>query len=292
MIRIDIHKRLKAEQGKLDLHINTEIKEGELVTLYGPSGAGKTSTLRMLAGLMDPDDGCIQVADTLWFNAAKRINRKPQLRNIGFVFQDYALFPNMSVLQNLQYADKSGRKASLIESVIEIMELQELKYSKPGILSGGQKQRVALARALVQQPQVLLLDEPLTALDPKMRLKLQEYLIKAHKEFGLTTLLVSHNISEISRLSSKVLVLEDGKIIKSGPPASVLVNQNISGKFKFIGEVLSIEPSDLLFIVTVLIQDQLTRVVATETEASGIQVGDHVLVASKAFNPVIYKLDL
>ena len=291
MIKLDIQKRLNAEDGPMELHICTEIQRGEVVALYGPSGSGKTSTLRMLAGLMKPDAGMISFSGTPWFDSHQKTNIQPGKRNIGYVFQDYALFPNMTVLQNLQFAQKKGSNGQMLPTVLEMVELGDLKNQKPKDLSGGQKQRVALARALVQEPEILLLDEPLTALDPKMRLKLQDYLARVHKEFHLTILLVSHSISEISRLSNKVVALEKGKIVREGSPAEVLLKQNVSGKFKFVGEILALEKADLMYVVHVLVQEQPIRVIATAEEAKGLRPGDQVVVASKAFNPIIYKID-
>ena len=292
MIALDIHKRLRAEGGSMDLEVNIQIEQGDWVTLFGPSGAGKTSTLRMLAGLMKPDMGNIVVSGIPWFDASKKVNLKPRLRNIGYVFQDFALFPNMTVRQNLEYAKKKGSNGNLINTVLEMIELGDLQDQKPASLSGGQKQRVALARALVQEPKVLLLDEPLSSLDPAMRVKLQEYLSRVHKEFELTTLLVSHDISEINRLSNKVVVMERGRIVKQGPPAEVLFKQEVSGKFKFIGKIISIEKADLMYVVHVHVQEQLIRVIATAEEVRELKPGDQVMVASKAFNPLLYKLEI
>jgi len=292
MITLDIHKRLRAEGGHMDLQINVRIEAGEWVTLYGPSGVGKTSTLRMLSGFMKPDNGSIVVSDITWFDSVGKVNLKPGLRNIGYVFQDFALFPNMTVRQNLEYARKKGGNGKLLTTVLEMIELADLQDQKPASLSGGQKQRVALARALVQEPKVLLLDEPLSSLDPAMRFKLQEYLIRVHKEFKLTTLLVSHDISEISRLSNTVLVMEKGKIIRQGSPSQVLLRHDVSGKFKFTGVIISIEKADLMYVVNVLVQDQVVRVIATAEEVSTLKPGDQVMVASKAFNPLIYKLEI
>ena len=166
MISMDIHKRLRAEGGFMDLRVELHIEQGEWITLFGPSGVGKTSTLRMLAGLMKPDSGNISVSGKPWFDSKQRINLKPGHRHIGYVFQDFALFPNMTVKQNLEYARKKGSNGKLLNAVLRMIELEELQDQKPAKLSGGQKQRVALARALVQEPKVLLLDEPLSALDP------------------------------------------------------------------------------------------------------------------------------
>ncbi|MEZ7496301.1 ATP-binding cassette domain-containing protein [Leeuwenhoekiella aequorea] len=291
MIQIDLNKRLQAAEGEMLLKLKINIEKGEFVTLYGASGVGKTSTLRMISGLLNPDAGKIIVNDEVWFDQSKKINLSPQKRKVGYVFQDYALFPHMTVLENLKFAQikKDGTKA--ITSLIELMELGQLQNRKPETLSGGQKQRVALARALVQQPEILLLDEPLAALDTTIRYKLQEYLKQIHSEFKLTTILISHDVSEIVKLADRVICLEDGKIINQGTPEHVFINQNLSGKFKFTGEVLKVSNEELISIVTVRIHTEVVKVVVQPEEAQNLNVGDKVLVVSKAFNPLLYKLE-
>ena len=291
MISLDLHKRLEGSDGMLSLHFQADIPSGSFITLYGPSGAGKTSTLRMLAGLMEPDAGSISVEGETWYDPNNRTNLPPQKRNIGYVFQDYALFPHLSVRQNLEFALMDTKEMAVVDELIDITELGELQSRRPHTLSGGQKQRVALARALVRKPKILLLDEPLAALDHKIRLKMQDYLLELHREFGLTTLLVSHDIGEISKLSNLVFQMENGQVIRSGSASEIFTSQNISGKFKFVGEVLKIEVQDTVNIVTVLIQNQVVKVIATEDELRGVAVGSKVIIASKAFNPIIYKLD-
>ena len=291
MILINIQKDLHAASGNMTLRLDLHIKPGQLVTLYGSSGAGKTSMLRILSGLLKPEKGTITVNGKVWFDAEKKINLKPQERNIGYVFQDYALFPNMTVLQNLEFGLIKNKDHKIVSELIAIMELGDLQHRKPETLSGGQKQRVALARALVQQPDILLLDEPLSALDLKIRLKLQDHILQAHRKFGLTTILVSHDIGEIHKLSDWVFVLENGELVQEGSPTEVFVNEKISGKFQFKGEVLKIEQEEVVFSVTVLIQNEVVKVIALEAEIKDLKVGDKVIVASKAFNPVIYKID-
>jgi len=291
MIKIDIHKSLSASDGQMNLRIKCEIKKGELVTLYGESGAGKTSTLRILAGLLKPDKGVITVENASWVDTKNSSYLSPQNRNIGYVFQDYALFPNMTVLQNLEFASKKGQNKKVITDLIEMMELGDLQHRKPQTLSGGQQQRVALARALVRKPNILLLDEPLAALDYKIRLKLQDYITRIHNEYDLTTLLVSHDIGEIMKLSDRVFVLEQGKIVRKGIPNEIFSNKKVSGKFKFVGEVLKIEPQDVVVIVSVLIQNNVVKVVADKSEVQSLSIGDKVIVASKAFNPILYKIE-
>ncbi|MEH0153253.1 ATP-binding cassette domain-containing protein [Limibacter armeniacum] len=287
MIELNIQKRLNATAGEMQLQVNCQIEQGTFTTLYGESGAGKTSTLRMLSGLMSPDNGRITVNGKVWFDSEKRINLSPQQRSIGYVFQDYALFPNMTVQENLQFALAKGQPQNIIGELIEMMELGDLQNRKPTTLSGGQQQRVALARALVQRPQLLLLDEPLAALDIKIRLKLQDFLLKVHREYKLTTLLISHDIGEITKLSQQVMVLEKGKITRQGTPAAIFTDNHISGKFRFAGEILQIDKQEVVYIVTVLVQQNIVKVIAQEEEVKKFQIGDKVILASKAFNPII-----
>lgn len=290
MIEITIQKKLTAALGEMLLDINTTINKGSLVTLYGKSGVGKTTILRILAGLLYPDSGKILVNGETWLNTTTKINLKPQKRKVGFVFQDYALFPNMNVKENLLFALKKGEDSSIVNHLIEIIELGELQHRKPDTLSGGQKQRVALARALVQKPSILMLDEPLSALDAEIRFKLQQYILKVHKEYNLTTLLISHDISEILRMSDKVLELENGKIIRQGTPNEVFNHKELNAKFQFTGTILEIEKQDFLFILTIRIGKDLVKVVADESEGKQLIIGDKILVSSKAFNPVIHKI--
>lgn len=222
MISINISKKLSGANGEFNLQIHTNISAGEFVTIYGPSGAGKTSVIRMLAGLLQPDDGSIEVDNSIWFDKSKKINLKPQLRNIGIVFQEYSLFPNMTVRGNLEFALEKNQSKNIVDELLQLTALEQLHNKKPGLLSGGQKQRVALARALIKKPKLLLMDEPLSALDTEMQTKLQDYILKVHHEFNLATILVSHDLNEVIKMSKRVLILEDGQIKKDGLPLDVL----------------------------------------------------------------------
>lgn len=290
MIQLSLQKKLSAAGGEILLDVNFTLEPGSLVTLYGPSGAGKTSLLRMIAGLLRPDEGKLVVNSETWFDNSLRIDRKPQQRSIGFVFQDYALFPNMTVRQNLEFALEKNQPPEIIGDLIAIIELDQLQNRKPGTLSGGQQQRVALARALVRQPQILLLDEPLSALDPSMRRKLQDYLLKVHRQFHLTTLLVSHDISEILKMSTQVIVIENGTLTRQGTPQEIFTPKQTGNNFQLTGEVLNIEKEDVIYIVSVLIGNNLLKVVALEEEARDLACGDKVLVTPAAFNPVLQKV--
>ncbi|WP_103867268.1 sulfate/molybdate ABC transporter ATP-binding protein [Aquimarina sp. I32.4] len=290
MIQIALQKELTAANGVMHLDIDIHIQQGTLTTLYGNSGAGKTSILRMIAGLLQPDEGQIIINKKTWFDTKKGICLTPQQRKIGLVFQDYALFPNMTVKENLLYALEKGQDREIISQLMQIIELKDLQHQKPNKLSGGQKQRIALARALVRKPEILMLDEPLSALDIKMRAKLQDYILKVHQQFNLTTLLISHDIAEVIKMSDTVLNIKHGKIIQQGKPIDVFTTKQVSGKFQFSGEIVEIKKEDIIYIVTVLIGSNFVKVVAEETEVQTMKIGDKVIVASKAFNPLLQKI--
>jgi molybdate transport system ATP-binding protein len=290
MVELHINKKLRAKGGDFQLDIGLNVPQGSLTTIYGQSGAGKTSILRSIAGLLKPDQGEIIFNGEVWYSSEQRINLAPQKRNVGYVFQDYALFPNMTVLENLRFGQRNPGSGKTVSELIQAMDLSGMEQRYPETLSGGQKQRVALARALLQKPNILLLDEPLAALDTQMRLKLQDHILQAHREFGLTTLLVSHDLGEILKLSDTVVILEMGHIVKKGAPAEIFMERRLSGKFQFSGTVLDLNKQDVIYVVSVLIHNTLIKVVAHPSEIEGISPGDEVIVASKAFNPLIYKI--
>ncbi len=290
MIQLSLYKILKTADGDLPLDINLQINEGDFITIEGHSGAGKTTLLRLIAGLIKPENGSIIVNNNEWFNASTNIFLPPQKRKVGFVFQDYSLFPNMTVLQNIEFASKDKKDSAHLKEIIEIMELEMFKDRYPETLSGGQKQRVALARAIARRPNILLLDEPLSALDSEMRLKLQDFILKAHRNLNLTTIMVTHDLSEIFKMSNKVIRLKKGKIISEGDASTVFNQDYISGKIRFTGDILSIENTDVVNIVSVLIGNNIVKVIATSKESQTLQPGDKVMIVTKAFNPLIIKL--
>ncbi len=290
MIQIKIRKTLLMVAGKTDLEVDFNLESGNFYTLYGKSGAGKTTILKILAGLLPPDEGFIKVNGQVWLDTAKKINLPPQKRHIGLVFQDYALFPNMTVRENLQYALNRQPDNGFIDNLLERADLRHLAHRKPPTLSGGQQQRVALMRALVRKPQILLLDEPLSALDLEMRQALQTEIYQLHKSFGTTTLLVSHQLSEIYRLSDFIFSLESGKIIAQGTPAQVLGQDRLSSKIQLIGELLSIRKNEVVYILDILIGNNIIKTVATQDEVANLRPGDQVKVSAKAFNPIVTKI--
>lgn len=231
MISIDIKKSLHGTQGEFNLEINDFVSKHQFLGLYGKSGAGKTTLLRILSGLEQPDFGKIVVNNEVWFNSEKRINIIPQKRNIGYVFQEEVLFANMNVKENLNFALRRNENKEFLEELIQVMELETLLSLRTHQLSGGQKQRISLVRSLVQRPEILLLDEPLSALDFEMRKRLQQYILRAHKTYGLTTILVSHDPREINQMAQQVWNIENGKIIKKGTPKEVLPEEIFSREY-------------------------------------------------------------
>ena len=289
MITVRVKKKLLSADGPIGLDVDVQIKGHEIVTLFGPSGAGKTSILRMVAGLIDPDEGYIEVNGEVWFDSKNRINKPVQQRQISFVFQDQNLFPHMTVEENLRYALQDKKDEHLIADFLKMVDLLALKGQRPHLLSFGQRQRVALIRALVRKPKIFLLDEPLSSLDVPLRLKLQDDILALHRKFEVPTIFVTHDLSETFKLSHQIFFLEQGKVTKSGKPGEIF-GDSLSGKFKFIGSILELEKEGFLYIVTIQIGHNLTKVVATEDEAQGMGVGDRVIVSSKAFNPIILKI--
>jgi molybdate transport system ATP-binding protein len=218
---LDFHllKALHTAAGPRTLDVRLTLAPGELLAISGPSGAGKTTLLRLLAGLDRPDGGFIRSEDKTWYSQVPRQWMPPQQRPLGFVFQDYALFPNMTVRENLAFAATGQpQPGHIIAELLEKLELTKLADRRPAVLSGGQQQRVALARALARRPRLLLLDEPLSALDLPTRQRLQQELAEVHRQFELTTILISHDPAEISRLADRVLELELGQARRVGPP--------------------------------------------------------------------------
>lgn len=289
MIRLHLSKTLNTPNGTMSLSIDMGIEQGEIVTLYGESGAGKTSTLRMIAGLLAADNGSITVNKETWLDLKKGINLKPQDRNTGFAFQDYALFPNMTVRENLEYALKKNQAKKDVDDLVDAMELGELQGKKTETLSGGQKQRVSLARALVQRPDILLLDEPLSALDNEMRSKLQDYILKIHKENNLTIIMISHDIEEILKLSDKVYILKDGKITQTGTPSEVF-EQESNKNLQLEGEIISMQKEGKKHMATVRIGANIIKIPVSTLEIKNYAIGDIIIVSSKIIMPSIQKI--
>ena len=229
--------------------VNFSIEQGDLVCLLGPSGCGKSTILNMIAGLLQPTGGDIQ------FKKSSVINIEPKDRNIGFVFQNYALYPHMTVLENIMFPLTVGEKKiskeeakKVAEEYMQLTNIEELAEKKPGTLSGGQQQRVAITRALVQKPEVLLLDEPLSNLDARLRLKIREEIRRLVKEVGITTIFVTHDQEEALSISDKIILLNEGVIQHHDDPQNLYLEPNNLFVAKFIGNpiinILEVEVKD------------------------------------------------
>ncbi|MEK7484953.1 MAG: ATP-binding cassette domain-containing protein [Planctomycetota bacterium] len=291
MLTLNLQKKLWTVDGEIFLDIQCKLPEHQFIAVYGRSGVGKTTLLRILAGLIDAEQGFIKVGEEVWYDSAKKIFLPPQKRRIGFVFQDYALFPNMTVRKNIEFAlNNKKQQADWVDEILEFINLKNLQDRKPATLSGGQKQRVALGRALAIHPKILLLDEPLSALDPEMRIKLQEEILRIHRRFQLTTLFVSHDLQEIFKLAQQVLMIDQGKIVRQGSPTEVFMQEKMSEVFKFVGEIIEIQKNEMIYLVSVLTGNHLVKAVATEKEGQDLAVGDKVMIISSIFNPLIKKI--
>jgi molybdate transport system ATP-binding protein len=289
MIEIQLQKELKAANGKMLLEVDFSIEKGAFVALYGASGAGKTSILRMIAGLLKPQKGQVIVHNSTWLNTIQNINLSPQERQVGMLFQDYALFPNMTVEENLLFALPKNADKKEVNEVIEIIELEGLKKQKPFLLSNGQQQRVALARTLVQRPQLLLLDEPLSALDDEMRLKLQDYLLKVHELYDLTTILISHDVGEILKMADKVFELKQGQIIRSGLPKEIFKEQ--INRVNINGIIQKIEEEGNQWRIWVNWNNDTIQILVAKDNRQSLKIGEKIELSAQVIAPTVIRQD-
>mgnify|MGYP002767361179 CR=1 FL=1 len=215
LLKVDIQKKLK----EFDLEVDFELKKGCLGIL-GPSGGGKSMTLKSIAGIVDPDNGFISLTtdeETIYYDSSKKINLKPQKRNVGYLFQNYALFPNMTVEENVSVGLSENQDKNIVSDMIKRFHLEGLEKRYPRQLSGGQQQRVALARIMAYGPDVILLDEPFSAMDTVLKEKLRIQLINLLNHFDGLSILVTHDRDEAFQFCDELLVLDKGKVIAKGP---------------------------------------------------------------------------
>jgi iron(III) transport system ATP-binding protein len=266
-------------------HVSFTVRDGEFLTLLGPSGCGKSTTLSAIAGLEHPDEGTIRVGDQVFFDSARRRVLAPEQRNVGLVFQSYALWPHMTVEENLAFPLALRKIAKReqerrIDEILTLVEMAQHKKRYPHQLSGGQQQRVALARTLVYEPTLLLLDEPLSNLDAKLRDRARTWLRQLQSRVGITTIYVTHDQIEALALSDRIAVMHEGQILQLAPPkevyeqpASPFVADFIGTSNFFSGEVAD---ADGAGDVTARLADgQMLRV----RSAAGVSRGQTVTIA-------------
>ncbi|WP_457680549.1 sulfate/molybdate ABC transporter ATP-binding protein [Thermovibrio sp.] len=227
MIKVKVEKRLK------DFHLSLSFSSKEKITaLFAPSGSGKSLTLKAIAGLVKPERGRIEVKSKVLFDSEKGIDIPPQKRKVGFLFQDYALFPHLTVEENVAFGAKEKKR---VRELLRKLKIEKLKEKYPDEISGGEKQRVALARALASEPEILLLDEPFSALDSVLKEELYREVKRLIDELNIPSILVSHDINEIFRLSERVVILKEGKKEQEGKPEEVFYSPKSKEVAKLLG---------------------------------------------------------
>jgi molybdate transport system ATP-binding protein len=253
MIQARLRKTFPARSDSAKFSLDVEFRAAAGVTvLFGPSGSGKTLTLDSIAGFVRPDDGRILLDDDILFDGPTGVHLPAQARNCGYVFQNYALFPHMTLRENLMFAAERRPRLERhrrVNEMIERFRLVDAAGRKPHELSGGQKQRCSIARALIGAPRVLLLDEPATGLDAPLRAEFYEVLRQVRNDFKTPILLVSHDLDECFELGEEMLILREGRIVQSGTPANVLEQPaslevaQLLGRFNLLaGEIRALDP--------------------------------------------------
>jgi iron(III) transport system ATP-binding protein len=270
-----LHTEYVSDKGvvvKAAQDVNFEVPEGQLFTLLGPSGCGKTTTLRSIAGLEKPTEGVISVSGSVVYSSTQNIFVPPNKRGFGMVFQSYAIWPHMTVFQNASFPLEVGQKKysrkdieTKVMRVLESVELAQYADRDATRLSGGQQQRLALARALVMEPKLLLLDEPLSNLDAKLREKMRFELKKIQRELGITTIYVTHDQSEALALSHEIAVMRSGRIMQIVSPRDIYEKPNSEFVADFVGTINFIK-------ATVRSVDALASTMVVDSEIGTIQV--------------------
>jgi molybdate transport system ATP-binding protein len=237
VLRAEARTRL----GALELDVALEVRAGECLALAGPSGAGKTSVLRIAAGLVRPERGLVEANGETWLDTERGVDVAPERRRCGYVFQEYALFPHLSAWQNVAYPLRGMPRAQRKERSLELLGrfgLRELADARPRTLSGGERQRVAVARALARKPEVLLLDEPLSALDARTRASAARELAAVLRDVEVPALLVTHDFAEAAQLGDRVGVIDAGRVVQEGTPTELAAAPRSAFVADFTGAVV------------------------------------------------------
>jgi molybdopterin-binding protein len=237
VLRLEVKTRL----GALALEVALEVRAGECLALAGPSGAGKTSVLRAAAGLLRPERGLVEAGAETWLDTGRGLDVPPEQRRCGYVFQEYALFPHLTAWQNVAYPLRKMPRRERRERALSLLErfgMGELADARPRTLSGGERQRVALARVLARDPGVLLLDEPLSALDPRTRAGAARELAAVLREADAPALLVTHDFAEAAQLGDRVGVIDAGRVVQEGTPSELAASPRSAFVADFTGAVV------------------------------------------------------
>jgi molybdate transport system ATP-binding protein len=264
---ISLFHQFSTLHGVQKIEANLNLDRGDFVSISGISGSGKTTFLKILSGLIQPVNGDIIFGDQRWLDTQRGFLLSPQKRKIGMVFQDYALFPNMNVLDNIKFAAGSELEESYLHDIIDALGLAHLLTRFTYQLSGGQQQRVAIARAIISKPQLLLMDEPFSALDEALKKSVQSFIYELHQKYFFTTLIVNHQISDIKAFSNKFLKFEEDKLVAYQP--------KMEYDFTVEGIILSKESSDLeICHVTVSYNGNTYQIPLPAKEAGKLNIGD------------------
>ena len=270
---------LKKALDRFTLDVAWEVGN-ELAVIFGPSGSGKSITLQLMTGLMKPDYGFIRVNGKTFFDSTMKNAVPPQNRSFGYVFQDLALFPHMTVRQNIQYGANGidrTQKAKRVKEIVGIFHLDGLEEKFPAEISGGQRQRVALARALIRNPDVLLLDEPFNALDTSLRWELRNMLRNIRAEFSVPVIMVTHDIFDACALADKVIVYRDGKVVQTGKPQEIFKLQPLDEGVRSL-DIFQSCPGDVTGLMGVEHQRDVVKTVAVVKGGGDVGTGvAHVL---------------
>lgn len=290
MIELNCHKSVLSAEGPVDLSFNFSVPSGRCIGVFGDSGVGKTTLIRLLAGLERPDSGRISYRNSNWVNISEKQWTPSQKRKVGLLAQAPNLFPHLTVEENILFASPKGKKDPLLSELLDLIELQSLAKQFSGRLSGGQQKRVALARALASRPEILLLDEPFNGLDRSIKQKIQDYLLSFQKKYHLSTFVVSHTVSDLYKLCDQVIRMDKNQAHQIGTPEQLFGASNLSGSIRQTAELLKIEKSGIVFLITVSIGQQIAKLIAHQEDLEGLAIGDLIQLETKAFSPIIRKM--
>ncbi|MCF8301407.1 MAG: ATP-binding cassette domain-containing protein [Haliscomenobacter sp.] len=266
---IDLFHSFSTFQGIQKIEANLQISLGEYVSISGISGSGKTTFLRLISGLIKPQNGTIYWGEQVWHDTKNKQCIPPQERNIGMVFQDYALFPNMNTLDNIIFACKEKVEKKYLQSIVDTLGLDNYLTRYPYQLSGGQQQRVAIARALISKPALLLLDEPFSALDESLKKTVQSFIYEIHQQNSMTTFVVSHQISEIKPYAHRFLQFENEKLLDY----HYIEKKNLSVQGILISKEMSVSEMSQ---VTLLYDGKTYQFPFPSSELEKLNIGDKI----------------